>query len=225
MNVRRFATIAAALAVGAIAAVASYAHMRHLALQYGQTPPLAAMLPLSVDGMMVVATVALGDGRRYRWSAWLAFWMGVAASVIANVLAAEPSAIARCISAWPAIAFLLVVEVVTRGGRGRSTELVVDEPPVAAEEPVLDEPEPVDEALSDDAPSDTPPEPHPTAVKIAALRKRYPRITQQKAAQRLDLGLRTVQRHWPDAVPADASPTSTPEPVNGRVPELEGVPS
>jgi hypothetical protein len=40
----------------------------------------------------------------------------VAASVLANVLAAEPSVVARCISAWPAIAFVLVVEVITRGG-------------------------------------------------------------------------------------------------------------
>jgi len=42
---------------------------------------IAALLPISVDGMMVVATVALGDGRRHRWSAWLAFWTGVVASV------------------------------------------------------------------------------------------------------------------------------------------------
>jgi hypothetical protein len=75
--------------------------------------------PVSVDGMMVVATIALGDGRHNRWSAWLAFWSGVAASVVANVLAAEPSMVARTISAWPAVAFLLVVEVITRGARIR----------------------------------------------------------------------------------------------------------
>jgi hypothetical protein len=53
----------------------------------------------------------------HRWSAWLAFWAGVVASVVANVLAAEPSLVARCISAWPAIAFVLVLEVITRGHR------------------------------------------------------------------------------------------------------------
>ena len=87
-----------------------------MALRYGQPELIADLLPLSVDGMMAVATIALGDGRRNRWSAWLAFWTGVAASVLANVLAAEPSVVARCISAWPAIAFVLVVEVITRGG-------------------------------------------------------------------------------------------------------------
>jgi hypothetical protein len=92
--------------------------MRSVAREYGQPELIAALLPISVDGMMAVATVALGDGRRHPFSAWLAFWIGVAASVLANVLAAEPSVIARCISAWRAIAFVLVVEVITRGGRG-----------------------------------------------------------------------------------------------------------
>ncbi|WP_442934726.1 DUF2637 domain-containing protein [Micromonospora sp. CPCC 205714] len=50
----------------------SYDHMRTLALEAGQTPFLATILPLSVDGMILVATLALGDGRRSRWSAWLA---------------------------------------------------------------------------------------------------------------------------------------------------------
>jgi hypothetical protein len=124
MSTRRVASVGSALVVAAIAFLASYAHMRGLALRYGQPPLIAWLLPVSVDGMLVVATIALGDGRRHRWSAWVAFWTGVAASVVANVLAAEPSAIARCISAWPAVAFLLVVEVITRGGRlSRSANL------------------------------------------------------------------------------------------------------
>jgi hypothetical protein len=121
MTLRRVASLAGALVVAAIAALASYSHMRGLALRYGQPELIADLLPISVDGMMVVATVALGDGRRNRWSAWAAFWTGVVASVIANVLAAEPSAIARCISAWPAVAFLLVIEVITRGGPGHTS--------------------------------------------------------------------------------------------------------
>jgi hypothetical protein len=203
---RRVASVSSALVVAGIAAVASYSHMRHLALEYGQSEVIADMLPISVDGMLVVATVALGDGRRYRWSAWLAFWIGVTASIIANVLAAEPSAIARCISAWPAVAFLLVVEVITRGGRGRAVD-------------TEEQPEPVAEPVADDMPSDVPAEPHPTAVKIAALRRRHPRITQQKVAERLDIAVRTVARHWPDSAPVTSPDT---EPVNGRVPELTG---
>jgi hypothetical protein len=104
-------------AVALIAAVASYAHMRGLALTYGQEPLIATLLPLSVDGLVIVSAVAIGDGRRHTWSAWLSFWTGVGASIVANVLAAQPNLTARAISAWPAVALLLVVEVISRGGR------------------------------------------------------------------------------------------------------------
>ncbi|MGH1505077.1 MAG: DUF2637 domain-containing protein [Acidimicrobiales bacterium] len=42
--------------------------------------------------------------------------LGVAllASVAANVLAAEPTAVARCVAAWPPVALLLVVDVLGR---------------------------------------------------------------------------------------------------------------
>jgi hypothetical protein len=114
------ASLVGAVVVAGIAALASYAHMRGLALRYGQPVLIADLLPVSVDGMMVVATVALGDGRDRRGSAWVAFWTGVVASVTANVVAAESSVIARCVSAWPAVAFVLVVEVLTRGGADRA---------------------------------------------------------------------------------------------------------
>jgi hypothetical protein len=74
MTLRRVAPLAGALVVAAIAALASYSHMRGLAVRYGQPELIVNLLPVSVDRMMVVATVALGDGRRNRWSAWLAFW-------------------------------------------------------------------------------------------------------------------------------------------------------
>jgi hypothetical protein len=129
MTLRRVASLAGALMVAVIAALASYTHMRAVALAYGQPELIADLLPVSVDGMMATATAALSDGRRNRWSAWLAFWTGVIASVLANVLAAEPSLVGRCISAWPAIAFVLVVEVITRGGR-RHTATGRDEPKI-----------------------------------------------------------------------------------------------
>ncbi|WP_146231160.1 DUF2637 domain-containing protein, partial [Micromonospora sicca] len=118
MNARRLASIAGTVAVTVVAAVGSYDHMRTLALKAGQTPFLATVLPLSVDGMILVSTLALGDGRRSRWSAWLAFLVGVAASLAANVLVADPHPVARVVSAWPAVALLLTVEVLARSGKG-----------------------------------------------------------------------------------------------------------
>ncbi|MEU5788779.1 DUF2637 domain-containing protein [Micromonospora purpureochromogenes] len=117
--------MAGTVAVTVVAAIGSYDHMRELALEAGQTPFLATVLPLSVDGMILVATLALGDGRRSRWSAWLAFLVGVAASLAANVIVAAPDAVSRVVSAWPAVALLLTVEVLARSGKGRQVAAVV----------------------------------------------------------------------------------------------------
>ncbi|MGY3516646.1 DUF2637 domain-containing protein [Micromonospora sp. PTRAS2] len=120
MNARRVASLVGAVAVTVVAAIGSYDHQRELALMAGQTPLLAALLPLSVDGLVLVGTVALGDGRRSRWSAWLAFLVGVAASLAANVTVAAPDVVSRLVSAWPAVALLLTVEVLARSGRPRT---------------------------------------------------------------------------------------------------------
>ncbi|MGN9917668.1 DUF2637 domain-containing protein [Micromonospora palomenae] len=122
---RRLASIAGTVAVTVVAAIGSYDHQRELALMAGQTPFLATVLPLSVDGLILVGTVALGDGRRSRWSAWLAFLVGVAASLAANVIVAAPDAVSRVVSAWPAVALLLTVEVLARSGKGRKVSAVL----------------------------------------------------------------------------------------------------
>jgi DNA-binding CsgD family transcriptional regulator len=236
VNTRRVASIGSALVVAGIAAYASYSHMRHLALAYGQDATVATLLPISVDGLMVVATIALGDGRRYRWSAWLAFWAGVSASVIANVLAAEPSGVARTISAWPAIAFLLVVEVITRGGRLRvsadstpatEADTVDDMPtdPWATYSTPLTATPPAIEADTKPAPKRTPARTvkatkaaTDTATKVAKLAAKTPDITPATIATKLDISERTARRHL-SAIRTDTEPDSTP--VNGHpVPEL-----
>lgn len=228
MNVRRTASIGSALVVAGIAALASYTHMRGLSLHYGQTEAIADLLPISVDGMMVVATIALGDGRRYRWSAWLAFALGVVASVVANVLAAQPSAIARCISAWPAVAFLLVVEVITR--RGRAAVPAVEPVPEGTSVPDTEQDtEPVNpwdyaEPIAPAKAPDTPPAPKRTpartpkasgvATKAAKILAKQPDIKQADLAAKLGVSERTLRRHLSATEPA------TP-PVNGTpVPEL-----
>lgn len=106
------------VAVAGIAAWSSWSHMVAVALRFGERPEVAYVLPLSVDGMLVVASAAMVEdkraGRRVRWSARTAFAVGVAASVAANIAAAEPSLGARIVAAWPAVALLLVVEMLTR---------------------------------------------------------------------------------------------------------------
>ncbi|WP_412099097.1 DUF2637 domain-containing protein [Micromonospora ureilytica] len=170
MNARRVASLAGTVAVTVIAAVGSYDHMRELALRAGQTPLLATLLPLSVDGMILVATLALNDGRRSRWSAWLAFLVGVAASLAANVLVAEPNAVSRVVSAWPAVALLLTVEVLARSGRATQ---VPAEPVVTPQKA----PEPAAQPEGPEVASEVPSDPHSgpdNPEPVTPRRKRRP---------------------------------------------------
>ncbi len=120
----------AAGVVAAIAAWSSYSHMVEVALRFGEGSQVAYALPLSVDGMLVVASVAMADDRqrqgRVRPIVRVAFAAGVIASVAANIAAAQPSYGARIVAAWPAVALLLVVEILARRNdepsrRGRPT--------------------------------------------------------------------------------------------------------
>ena len=115
-----------AAAVATIAAWSSYYHMVHVALHYGERPEVAYGLPFSVDGMLVVATIVMVDDKRrthrVRPMARLAFTAGVTASIAANIAAAHPSIGARIIDAWPALALLLVVEMLARPPAAADTQ-------------------------------------------------------------------------------------------------------
>jgi hypothetical protein len=121
MNITRFARNTSAAAVAGIAGYASYWHQVHVALMAGERDELAHLLPLSVDGLLVVASVAMVDaraeGRQPSWKTKLGFGIGIAASVGANVMSAQPTLLGRGVAAWPAIALLLVVEILSSRGR------------------------------------------------------------------------------------------------------------
>src|SRR4051795_5772276 len=52
--------------------------------------------------------------RRVRWAVRATLVLGVAASVAANILHAEPNPISQVIAAWPPLALLLTVELISR---------------------------------------------------------------------------------------------------------------
>lgn len=182
---RRVWSTGAAVLVAIVAAVASYAHQRDLAIHAGQAVPIASLLPLSVDGLLVVSTVALGDGRRSTWSAWLAFLVGVAASIVANVVDAQPGIVSRCVSAWPAVALLLVVEVIHRSGRAEVPAVVYPQEDTAP-----------DTEVTPDIVVDTDVTPEvDTGERVRSLRATHPNLTQKDIAARLGVSTRTVSRH------------------------------
>lgn len=83
--------------VATVAAVVSYSHTRDLALAVGQNPMLASLLPLSVDGLVVVGSTSLLIDRQYDrpGSGWamLAVTVGLAASLAANVVSVDPAVV------------------------------------------------------------------------------------------------------------------------------------
>ncbi|MDF2267356.1 DUF2637 domain-containing protein [Streptomyces coacervatus] len=125
-----------ALVVAGVAAYASYVHQRKFALQGGADEVSASLWPLSVDGLLLLATVGLlkPSGpctRRARGAVWSAFLLGIGVSLAANIAAApalewKPVLVAG----WPPVALLLSVELLVH----RPVDQVDDEVGQAREE-------------------------------------------------------------------------------------------
>jgi hypothetical protein len=111
--VRRVTTVAV-LSVAGVAAVASYEHMRALASLAGEGWR-SWLLPISVDGLAVAASMTMLVRRRAGLPAgglaWVALLLGLGASMAANVAAAEPTVEGRLVAGWPPVALLLAYEL------------------------------------------------------------------------------------------------------------------
>jgi hypothetical protein len=119
--VRRVTTVAV-LSVAGVAAVASYEHMRALASVAGEGWR-AWLLPISVDGLAVAASMTMLVRRRAGLPAgalpWAALLLGLGASLAANVAAAEPTVVGRLVAAWPPVGLLLSYELLMQQHSGR----------------------------------------------------------------------------------------------------------
>ena len=62
-------------------------------------------------------TVAARRERLTKRRALLAFSVGAAVSVAANVIASEPTVLGRAVSAWPALALMIAIELLQHAGR------------------------------------------------------------------------------------------------------------
>ncbi|EME51220.1 DUF2637 domain-containing protein [Amycolatopsis decaplanina] len=104
------------------AAYASYRHRRDFALQFGADRTTAAIWPLIVDGLLMIATVELwkptgGERTGGRWTAWLAFIFDISLSLCANIGSTpDLSVLGVTVAACPR--WLLNYSTVLSGGAG-----------------------------------------------------------------------------------------------------------
>jgi len=121
MNLTTFTSRAAAALVAAVAGFSSYRHIYEVAVRAGEHQAVALALPLSIDGLIVIGTMAMIEdkraGRIPRQSARFALGFGIVATLAANIASAEPTWTARMVAAVPAISFLIAVEVLARVGK------------------------------------------------------------------------------------------------------------
>lgn len=197
------------LAVAGVAGYASFRHIVHVATMAGETPEVAAVYPLAIDGLIVVGTMAMladkAQGRAPRLSARVALGFGIVATLAANVASAQPTVLARLVAAVPAVAFLLAVEVLARRGKLLPAEEV-------AEMEAADETDPED---TRPAPRRTAPaKPRPTvAAQVAALAARYPGMKPAGIAAKLAISERTARRYMPKP---EAAPVAVEARTGGR---------
>jgi hypothetical protein len=112
----RWLTAAVVLAVAAFAAIVSYSHIYDLGRAHGQAGTAGRLLPLSVDGLIVAASLVLlheaRNGRTAPPLARMMLWLGIGATIAANVAyGAAYGPLGAVISAWPAVAFIGAAEM------------------------------------------------------------------------------------------------------------------
>lgn len=110
---------APALLVAATALWISYWHIRHVCLDHGYDVVGASLAPLSVDGLVIVASRYVTHAKTWagKISAYLGFTAGVAATLFGNLLTADPDLWSQLIATWPAAAVVLTGLILHLGDR------------------------------------------------------------------------------------------------------------
>jgi hypothetical protein len=114
--------------VAGVAAYVSFGHIYGVATIAHQPRALALALPMSVDGMMLIATLAMAEdkaeNRNPRGWARFGFWLGAAVSVAANLASTwvtyGPQPLDLAVAGWAPIALLVSIEIAARPGKPKA---------------------------------------------------------------------------------------------------------
>ncbi|WP_173390840.1 DUF2637 domain-containing protein [Actinomadura litoris] len=112
----RASTAAVVVGIGAIAAYISYRHALDVATAHGEPGATGRLVPLTVDGLVYVASMVMLDAARRRVQApalaRFALVLGIGATVAVNVLhGVAHGPVGSVIAAWPAITLVVAVEL------------------------------------------------------------------------------------------------------------------
>jgi hypothetical protein len=99
-----------------IAAFISYNHIYEVVTSYGETGGVATLVPVVIDGLLVVASITMLDDarndRRKHWLSRVALGVGIALTLAANVLHGWSSGpIGSIIAALPAVTLTISFEL------------------------------------------------------------------------------------------------------------------
>lgn len=129
----RWAVYGVVASVAAFAFIVSYAHIYDLGRAHGQHGIAAKGMPLSVDLLIVAASLVLFLQARAdtaaagvaQWLPRLLLWAGIAATVAANVAYGWPYGyLGAAISAWPGAVFAGLAELVMVTARQQPGEAI-----------------------------------------------------------------------------------------------------
>lgn len=134
----RLTTVAAVVVVALIAAVVRYSHMQQLAYSAGEDWR-SWLIPLSIDGTVVAASMVLVTRRRNGlpggWLAWGALGAGALASLAANMADARPEITAVLVAGWAPVAFAICFELLLQQRRAEQHDTGAAEPTPQTAEP------------------------------------------------------------------------------------------
>lgn len=97
--------------VAVIAAVVSYRHAYAVVTDYGESGVTAIMIPLTIDGLVYAASMVILHAARVGAKspplAWMLLWLGIAATLAANIAHGwQNGIVGSIVAAWPAVALV-----------------------------------------------------------------------------------------------------------------------
>lgn len=97
--------------VAVIAAIVSYRHAYAVVTDYGESGITAIMIPLTIDGLVYAASMVILHAARVGAKspplAWMLLWLGITATLAANVAHGwQNGVVGSIVAAWPAVALV-----------------------------------------------------------------------------------------------------------------------